>query len=141
MPVDCSLEDKIKAIDVYLEKHSDKLNKSSLLQIRQEIITLLTKPEFEEIFSKFSRAEVPIAGEINDKIISAQIDRLVITDNKVIIVDFKTNRPAADNISSVPQVYLKQLDIYKQLMEKIYPQKIVETYILWTNTANLMKIN
>ncbi|MBE6451192.1 MAG: double-strand break repair helicase AddA [Alphaproteobacteria bacterium] len=141
LPVDCSLEDKIKAIDVYLEKNSDKLNKSSLLQIRKEIITLLTKPEFEEIFSKFSRAEVPIAGEIDDKIISAQIDRLVITDNKVIIVDFKTNRPAADNISSVPQVYLKQLDIYKQLMEKIYPQKIVETYILWTNTANLMKIN
>ena len=74
------------------------------------------------------------------KIISAQIDRLVITDDKVIIVDYKTNRPAADNIDMVPQIYLNQLNVYKQLMQKIYPKKDIETYILWTNTANLMRI-
>ena len=140
LPVDVSLEEKIKAIDAYLEKHSDKLNKSAVLQIREEIINLISKTEFEIIFSPYSKTEVPIAGEIDGKIISAQIDRLVITDDKVIIVDYKTNRPAADNIDMVPQIYLNQLNVYKQLMQKIYPKKDIETYILWTNTANLMRI-
>ena len=35
------------------------------------------------IFGKESRAEVPIAGEIDGRLVSAQIDRLVISDNKV----------------------------------------------------------
>ena len=36
--------------------------------------------------------------------------------------------------------YKKQLQVYKHLAEKIYPDKNVETYILWTNTAKLMPI-
>jgi ATP-dependent exoDNAse (exonuclease V) beta subunit len=40
----------------------------------------------------------------------------------------------------VPDVYKRQLKAYKQLAEKIYPDKQVETYILWTNTAKLMPI-
>ena len=35
---------------------------------------------------------------------------------------------------------IKQLKTYEQLMKKIYPDKDIETYILWTNTANLMQI-
>ena len=111
-----------------------------LNQIKEEVMALLNNSEFRDIFGKYSRAEVPIIGEIDGRIISAQIDRLVITEDKVIIVDFKTNRPAATDITAVPKAYLKQLNVYKQLMEKIYPLKTVETYILWTNTANLMRI-
>ena len=140
LPVDISEKEKIHAIDIYLAKYSDQFDNSSLLQIRKEIIKLITKKEFAEIFSADSRAEVPIVGELDGRIISAQIDRLVITKEKVIIVDFKTNRPAASSISSVPEAYLKQLAVYKQLVQKIYPQKMIETYILWTNTANLMRI-
>ena len=140
LPTDCDLEGKINAIDTYLEKHSDKLNKSMLNQIKDEVIDLISNPEFEEIFGKDSKAEVPIMGEVDGRIISAQIDRLVISKDKIIIVDFKTNRPAAVSLDMVPASYLNQLNVYKQLLEKIYPAKNVETYILWTNTANLMRI-
>ena len=57
-----------------------------------------------------------------------------------IFVDFKTNRPAAQNNTEVPQIYKNQMCTYKKLLEKIYPEKSVEVYILWTNTASLMKI-
>ena len=74
------------------------------------------------------------------KIISAQFDRLTVLPDKVIIVDFKTNREPAASPQDIPDNYKKQLQVYKHLAEKIYPDKNVETYILWTNTAKLMPI-
>jgi ATP-dependent helicase/nuclease subunit A len=56
------------------------------------------------------------------------------------IVDYKTNRPAAKTVDDVPLAYIKQLHAYKKLIAKIYQNKDVETYILWTNTATIMKI-
>ena len=96
--------------------------------------------KYREIFSENSAAEVPIMGEVDGKIVSSKIDRLVITDDKVIVVDYKTNRPAASDIKDVPNVYIKQLSIYKKLLQKIYPNKEIETYLLWTNTCNMMKV-
>ena len=95
---------------------------------------------YNEIFIANSMAEVPIIGEIDGKIISAKIDRLLISDNKVIIVDYKTNRPSAKTIDDVPIQYINQMKHYKLLLKKIYPNKTVETYLLWTNTCNMMKI-
>ncbi len=140
LPIDSKPEEKIKAMDTYLAQYLKKVNQNVILQIKKEVMNLFVNPKFEEIFGYNSRAEVPIIGEVNGRIISAQIDRLVINHDKIIIVDFKTNRPAAKSVDLVPKSYLNQLNIYKQLLENIYPSKVVETYILWTNTANLMRI-
>lgn len=95
---------------------------------------------YPEIFNMYSMAEVPIIGEVEGKIISAKIDRLVIEKDRVIIVDYKTNRPAASNLSEVPDIYINQLNTYRALLQKLYPEKKVESYILWTNTCNMMKL-
>ena len=60
--------------------------------------------------------------------------------NEVWIVDFKTNRPAAETKEDVQGVYIKQLSAYKSLLERIYPQKQVKTFILWTDTTHIMQI-
>ncbi|MBQ2886315.1 MAG: double-strand break repair helicase AddA [Alphaproteobacteria bacterium] len=122
----------------FLEKHLPDFSQIELNKIIDEVLLLCN--EYSEIFSQNSMAEVPIIGEVDGKIISAKIDRLVITDNAVIIVDYKTNRPSAKTIADVPKIYIKQMALYKSLLQKIYPDKIVETYLLWTNTCNLMKI-
>jgi ATP-dependent helicase/nuclease subunit A len=77
---------------------------------------------------------------VDNRIISGQIDRLVVLPHKVMIVDYKTNRPAAKNLKDVPISYIKQMRSYKQLIKRIYPSKQIECYILWTNTAHMMKI-
>ena len=52
------------------------------------------------MFAPGSRAEVPIIGRLPQPdgapyLVSGQIDRLVVTDNAVLIVDFKTNQTGA----------------------------------------------
>lgn len=122
----------------FLKKYLPEFSMTEIDKIIEEVNNLCTA--YPSIFSENSQAEVPIIGEVDGKIMSAKIDRLVVSPNKVVIVDYKTNRPAADTVSNVPGIYLKQLGDYKKLLQRIYPGKEVETYLLWTNTCNMMKV-
>lgn len=110
-------------------------------KIISEVISLIHHPDFAPLFGKNSLAEVSLMGQVDDHIISGQIDRLIILKDKVMIIDYKTNRPAARTISDIPLSYRKQMYAYKELMARIYPDKKIEAYILWTNTAHIMKID
>lgn len=129
-----------EAITKYLKNIAPDFSEEERHNISNDVISLINNPDFGIVFGPNSQAEVPIMGEINEKIISGQIDRLIITDEKVIVVDYKTNRYTPQTIAEVPQIYLLQLSAYKALLQKIYPQKEIETYILWTNNAFMMKI-
>ena len=141
LPGQGSLAQKQELISAYLAKNAPELSKTAQEAIKHEVLSLLSDEKFGFIFGPGSQAEVPIMGEVEGKIISAQLDRLIVNQDKAVIVDFKTNRPAASTLQDVPAGYIRQLDIYKQLVAQIYPDKSVESYILWTNTSRLMKIN
>ena len=124
----------------FLQSQASDINETERKKIYSEVLSLLNNPCFAPLFSPNSMAEVALMGQVGNHIISGQIDRLVITDDKVMIIDYKTNRPAAKTPNDIPPAYRKQMSAYRQLVEKIYPQKQVETYILWTNTAQIMPV-
>ncbi len=123
---------------LFLQKELPELSLREHQNISEEVLALCKK--YSDIFSKNSYAEVPIIGEVNGRIVSSKIDRLVIEDDRVIIVDYKTNRPAAKNIEEVPLIYINQLNTYKELVKRIYPDKKIDAFLLWTNTCNMMKV-
>ncbi len=139
LPGKCSKQVRRELVEAYLLKQSD-LSDNYRQNIAGEVLELLDNEELSFIFGENSRAEVPVMGEVEGKIISGQIDRLIVFDDRVVIVDFKTNRPAADERAEVPNQYVQQMEIYRKLLEKVYEGKRIETYILWTNTLKLMKI-
>ena len=127
-------------IEEFLRRNAVDISDGDVERIKNEVLRLLNDERFSAVFGKNSKAEVPVMGLADGRIISGQIDRLVVEDDRVMIVDFKTNRPAASSQDEVPSGYLKQLKAYKALVEKIYPGRRAETYILWTDTACLMPI-
>lgn len=129
-----------KIAQFYLKTQAKDIPLSQQNQIISEVLALINSPQFSPLFGKSSLAEVPLMGLVDNRIISGQIDRLVVLPHKVMIVDYKTNRPAAKNLKDVPISYIKQMRSYKQLIKRIYPSKQIECYILWTNTAHMMKI-
>lgn len=137
---DIAPNERCTKIDSFIRRKAPEFSDNDIKKISNEIISLLENPDFGAVFGENSKAEVPIMGEVNGKIISGQIDRLVIDKQQIIVVDFKTNRLAATNIKEVPTVYISQLGAYKDLLVKIYPHHSIKTYILWTNTANMMEI-
>lgn len=133
--------DKEQIIDEYMLKNATEYSISEQKRIKEEIVNLLAKEEYATLFGADSRAEVSVFGEVDGKIISARIDRLVVQKDKIIIVDFKTNRPAKKTLEETPEVYKKQLKTYEALLHQIYPHHQIESYILWTNEARLMRVS
>jgi ATP-dependent helicase/nuclease subunit A len=105
---------------------------------------ILKKKSFEFIFAPDTLAEVQfstIVKSIGVLPILGVIDRLVISENSVFIIDFKTNQEVPTSVDEIPLGILKQMGAYAISMQKVFPKKIIELGIIWTHSAELMKID
>jgi ATP-dependent helicase/nuclease subunit A len=109
--------------------------------ICRETIAVLETPEFAPLWGRDAQAEVPVVGLIGGRALSGQIDRIVVTDERVLIVDYKTVRPPPRSEDEVAAVYLQQLASYRAALERIYPDRPVACAILWTEAPRLMPIS
>lgn len=111
----------------------------------REVIETLETPGFKAAFGPGSMAEVPITGRPKgirqNIIISGQIDRLIISSEAVLAVDYKTNRPPPMRAEDTPLAYIAQMAAYRALLQEIYPNRPVNCAILWTYEARLMPIS
>ena len=110
--------------------------------LSQEVFAVLNHPDFAEIFAQGSRAEISLAGTAkalpDDLYLNAQIDRISVTENKVFIVDYKSNRPPPKTQDGVADIYWGQMAAYRELAREIYPNKDIVCALLWTDGPRLM---
>jgi ATP-dependent helicase/nuclease subunit A len=119
------------------------LDRAAAQAIVAECFAVLRDPEFAPLFTPNSRAEVGVSAslpELGNVRISGQIDRLAVTEDAVLIADFKTNRPPPSTPSETPEVYLAQLALYRAALARIYPGKRIECALIWTVGPRLMKL-
>ena len=106
--------------------------------------SVLDDDRFAPVFGPGSRAEVALAGSAPDLPagvrISGRIDRLVITPERVLVVDYKTNRPAPDRIEDADPAYVLQLAVYVSVLRRLYPDRTVEAALVWTDGPKLMSV-
>ncbi len=112
--------------------------------IVEETLRVIEADDFAALFGPGSRAEVSLSGRApslpQGVTINGQIDRLVITDHEVLIVDYKTNRPPPTEVEDVATVYLAQMASYRALLQALHPDKPVRCALLWTDGPRLMEL-
>jgi ATP-dependent helicase/nuclease subunit A len=108
--------------------------------IVRETLAILRDPAYAALFGPLSLAEVPITGFVGGRLVSGQIDRLLIEGTAISIVDYKTNRPPPASEADVPDPYRRQLRAYADTLAEIYPGRAIHTFLLWTDGARLMEI-
>ncbi|WP_343313102.1 double-strand break repair helicase AddA [Brucella sp. BE17] len=105
---------------------------------------ILDDPTFAPVFAQGSRGEVAIMGTITlggkDHAVSGQIDRISVDETRVMIVDYKTNRPPPKTIEAVPFAYRAQLALYRELLAPLYPGRDVEAALLFTEGPFLLPL-
>jgi ATP-dependent helicase/nuclease subunit A len=123
------------------------LDRPTQEEICAETLAVLSDPGLADLWGPDARAEVPVVGLIpgrspgTEHALSGQIDRLVVTRSRVLIVDFKTVRPAPATEDAVPAIYLRQLATYGAALQRIYPGRRVDCAFLWTDGPLLMPIS
>jgi len=124
----------------FLANPAHDLDAAAQANITQETLAILDHADFAPLFGPGSRAEVSIAGALGDHVISGQVDRLVVTDSQVMIIDYKTNRPPPADEAGVSPVYLGQMAAYRAALRRIYPEHSVVCALLWTDSGLLMPL-
>jgi ATP-dependent helicase/nuclease subunit A len=129
------------ALKAYLGLAAHSLTTDQQKDMTLEILEVLSDPEFAPIFGPGSRAEVPLIGEVGGQIMSAQLDRLLVTKDEILVVDFKTNRPPPTDPTKVADLYLRQMAAYRLALAEIYPGREIKCALLWTVGPHLMHLD
>jgi ATP-dependent helicase/nuclease subunit A len=133
-------ENREAAAARYLALPAHVLDPARQREILAETMAVLRHPDFAPIFGPGSRAEVPLTALLSGRVVSGQVDRLLITDSEILVVDYKTNRLPPLKVAEVEAVYLRQLASYRAALIEIYPNKTILCALLWTDGPHLMVI-
>lgn len=131
---------RAEAAHRWLAQKGQDVEPAAAQAIAAETLAVLAAPQFAALFGPGSRAEVPIAGRLGTDVVLGQVDRLVVTDDRVLIADYKTNRPPPLDVADVAPVYLRQMALYRAVLARIYPGRTVDCALVWTDGPRLMPL-
>jgi ATP-dependent helicase/nuclease subunit A len=99
---------------------------------------IVSLPKYAEIFSTDALAEAPIAAVTpNGAVVTGTVDRLLVTDEAVRLVDFKTGRAVPPSPDRIPSAHLRQMAAYVAALEVIFPGRRVDAALLYTSGPTL----
>jgi ATP-dependent helicase/nuclease subunit A len=106
-----------------------------------EAVCALDNPDLAWVFGPDTMAEVPFTAALGAGLVEGKLDRLQVAPDCVRLVDFKSNAVVPPNAEMVPEGLLRQMGAYAAAFGQIYPDRRIETFILWTRTATLMPLD
>ncbi|MFO8052428.1 MAG: UvrD-helicase domain-containing protein [Candidatus Omnitrophota bacterium] len=120
----CSGKDIEKTINVAVSEIKNSFFIKNINSYRKKIKEIVTNDNLGDIFFA-PKASVYCEKEIVDKTgATKRIDRLLVFNDKVIIVDYKKGHGSQE-------VYYKQLKSYVKVMADIYPRKTIKAVVVY----------
>ena len=118
------------------------LEETEFAALFQEAVTCLNAPRLAHVFAPGALAEVSLTAHsaILGQTLMGQVDRLILSEGRVLAVDFKSNAMVPERPEAVPDGLLRQMGAYAEMLAAIYPGQAIETAILWTRAARLMPL-
>lgn len=109
------------------------------------LLRLLDEPLLQPIFGPESQPEVAVMGTLTlsgrDYAISGRIDRLAVTEEAIVLVDFKTNRQPPETADKAPLAHRAQLAIYREILKPLYPGKTISCLLVYTESGALLPLD
>jgi ATP-dependent helicase/nuclease subunit A len=138
---DLPAEGRTEAARRYLAQPGHGLDQADQSRVLADVMRILNHPAMAPLFAAGSRAEAPIAGIVGRTEIGGMIDRLMITDERILFADYKTDRAPPTAESAVPLPYRAQLSAYAEVLRAIHPHLPVTAILVWTSTGTVMPIS
>jgi ATP-dependent helicase/nuclease subunit A len=121
--------------DVPHEKHASIITAMVGEDYVHALSNLFLKPAFKELMAMQALTEVPISGIWQDQQIERRIDRLCLSGQKVIIVDYKTGAQ-----SEITASIREQMACYKALLTSAFTGFDIESVVVFTTTGNIISV-
>ncbi|MFZ5677919.1 MAG: double-strand break repair helicase AddA [Pseudomonadota bacterium] len=106
-----------------------------------KVIAILEDPAFAAYFDASGLAEIPLMAELGAQgLLAGQVDRLIVREEDVLILDYKSDRMPPEDPAGVPEAYIAQLAAYRAALTRMFPGRAVAAALLWTEAPRLMTI-
>lgn len=106
-----------------------------------DALAVLVDPAFAAIFAPDALAEAPLAGVVAGQVIAGTVDRLLVRDTQVLVVDFKTGRRVPATAEAVPLHHKAQIAAYVAVLRGIFPDHEVRAALLYTSGPKLLHLS
>lgn len=86
--------------------------------------------------------ELPIMYQHNNQSVFGIIDRLVVTDDNILLIDYKTHLIENETqLQTLASSYTNQMGLYRTGVEKLWPGLKIKSGLLFTHSARLLWID
>ena len=135
-----TLEDRFDRALRWLEASAGVSDAAERSDIARHVCDVLSHPGFEPLFGPGSLGEAPLAATLPDgRVIAGTVDRLLIEDEQISVVDFKTGR-VPETAEVVPPSHLAQMTAYSEALRVIFPGRTVRAALLYTSGPKLIEL-
>jgi ATP-dependent helicase/nuclease subunit A len=109
--------------------------------ILAEVLAVLDDPAYAALFGPDALAEAPLAGLVADQVISGVVDRLLVEDARVLVVDYKTGLRVPPGAAEAPIPHRRQMAAYRAVLAQAFPGRRIEAALLYTAAPKLLLLD
>lgn len=134
-------QQRAAAADAWLSGANGMADAATRAEIVASVMAVLDHPDFAEVFDPMALAEAPIAAVIDGGlVVSGTVDRLLVLEDRILVVDFKTGRRAPASVEQIPAYHLRQMGAYAEALRIIFPGRTITAALLYTATPVLFEV-
>jgi ATP-dependent helicase/nuclease subunit A len=124
----------------WLERSAGVEHAAQRSDIADQVCLVLSDDRFSALFGPGSLGEAPLAATLPDgRVIAGTADRLLINEQTVSVLDFKTGRVPAD-ARAIPAAHRAQMDAYVAALRVIFPGREIRAALLYTAGPQLFEL-
>jgi ATP-dependent helicase/nuclease subunit A len=132
--------DRAAAADRWLERSAGVADRSVRAEIVAQVCGLLSDARFSALFGAGSLAEAPLAATLPDgRVIAGTVDRIMVEDSKISVIDFKTGR-VPESEGDIPSSHRAQMTAYAEALQVIFPGRRISASLLYTAGPKLIEV-
>jgi ATP-dependent helicase/nuclease subunit A len=109
--------------------------------LAETALAVLDAPALSGLFSGAALVEAPVAGEVEGRLISGTIDRLLVGDDRLLLLDYKTGHQLPATAAEVPTAYWRQMAAYRALLAAAFPGRAVTAALVYTAGPKLIYLD
>lgn len=130
-----------RVADLWLERQAGFADGAERAALVDEAMGIIGDPRFAALFGPEALAEAPVAATVEGIVIAGTIDRMLIEDDRVLLVDFKTGLKAPLTADEVPTAHRRQMAAYAAALNVIFPDRRIDAALLYTSGPRLILLD
>jgi ATP-dependent helicase/nuclease subunit A len=128
------------AADRWLERSAGVSDSETRREIVEQVCGILADEGFAALFGDGSLGEAPLAATLPDgRVIAGTVDRLLVEEQRISVIDFKTGRVPATE-ADIPGGHRAQMQAYAEALRVIFPGRTISAALLYTAGPKLIEV-